>query len=115
MARMGGRQTYLGEFEQIVLLAVLHLDTDAYGARIRSEIETRGGRTVSIGAAYATLDRLVEKGYLRAREASGGAERGGALRRYFVITAAGMSALEEVRTLQRRMWEGIELRRTRRA
>ena len=61
---MGGRMTYLGEFEQVVLLAVVRLAGDAYGTNIRREIEARGGRTVSIGAAYATLDRLVDKGYL---------------------------------------------------
>ena len=112
---MGGRQTYLGEFEQIVLLAVVRLDRDAYGARIRQEIEARGGRAVSIGAAYATLDRLVDKGYLRARDVSGSAARGGALRRHFAPTAAGLDALQQARALQERMWDGIELRRARRA
>jgi PadR family transcriptional regulator PadR len=112
---MGGRQTYLGEFEQIVLLAVLRLEGDAYGARIRQEIEARGERPVSIGAAYATLDRLRDKGYLRAQELSGGPGRGGAARRYFSLTAAGLQALKDVRALQARMWEGIDLRRPRRA
>ena len=106
---MGGRMTYLGEFEQVVLLAVIRLAADAYGTNIRREIEARGARTVSIGAAYATLDRLVDKGYLRAREAPGGAERGGSARRYFSITKAGISALEEARALQARMWDGIDL------
>ena len=72
---MGGRQTYLGEFEQVVLLAVVRLQDDAYGAAIRREIEARGARAVTIGAAYATLDRLVDKGYLRCREVPGGAGR----------------------------------------
>ena len=112
---MGGRQTYLGEFEQVVLLAVVHLEADAYGTNIRREIEARGGRTVSIGAAYATLDRLVEKGYLRSRDAAGGPERGGSARRFFTITAAGIRALEEARALQARMWEGVELRKTKQA
>ena len=76
---MGGRQTYLGEFEQVVMLAVVRLGADAYGTQIRREIEARGERAVSIGAAYATLDRLVDKGYLRCRESNGGAERGGDL------------------------------------
>jgi DNA-binding PadR family transcriptional regulator len=106
---MSGRITFLGEFEQIVLLAILHLGDDAYGATVRQEIEARAGRRVSIGAAYATLDRLAEKGYLRAREESG-AERG-RVRRYFAVTSAGLGALEEARDLQRRMWAGIELRR----
>lgn len=106
---MSGKISFLGEFEQIVLLAVVHLGHAAYGATIRREIEQRAGRTVSIGAAYATLDRLVEKGYLRAREESGGDQ--GRVRRYFTVTPGGVSALEEARDLQRRMWAGIELRR----
>lgn len=112
---MAGRQTYLGEFEQLVLLAVLRCADEAYGGRIRREIEARGGRSVSIGALYATLDRLVDKRYLRARDTGGAAERDGAVRRYFTITAAGTAALERTRALQSRMWEGIELRRRRRA
>jgi PadR family transcriptional regulator PadR len=112
---MGGRMTYLGEFEQVVLLAVVRLAGEAYGTNIRREIERRGGRTVSIGAAYATLDRLVDKGYLKARETAGGPDRGGSARRYFTITKAGISALEEARSLQTRMWDGIELRRVRKS
>ena len=108
---MGGRLTYLGEFEQVVLLAVVRLAAEAYGTNIRREIEARGGRSVSIGAAYATLDRLVDKGYLSSRDVAGGAERSGSARRYFTITKTGIAALEEARTLQARMWDGIELRR----
>jgi DNA-binding PadR family transcriptional regulator len=108
---MPGRVTFLGEFEQIVLLAVLHLGDGAYGMTIRREIETRAGRPVSIGAAYATLERLVEKGYLRAREEAGGAERGGRARRFFALTPSGVAALEDARELQTRMWAGVHLRR----
>ena len=108
---MSGRVTFLGEFEQLVLLAVLHLGDEAYGTAIRREIETRASRTVSIGAAYATLDRLVEKGYLRARDDAGGPARGGRVRRFFVVTPSGVSALEDARALQTRMWAGIQLRR----
>lgn len=112
---MGGRQSYLGEFEQIVLLAVVQLKESAYGASIRRQIEERGGRPVTIGAAYATLDRLVDKGYLRARDAAGGPERAGQPRRYFSITSAGVAALEDSRALQSRMWSGIQLPKGRKA
>jgi DNA-binding PadR family transcriptional regulator len=112
---MGGRMTYLGEFEQVVLLAVVRLKTEAYGTSIRREIEARGGRHVSIGAAYATLDRLVDKDFLRSRAGGGTADRGGAGRRYFAITQAGIEALEAARSLQTRMWDGIALRRRRKA
>ena len=109
---MGGRQTYLGEFEQIVMLAIVRLADEAYGAAIRREIEARGGRAVTIGAAYSTLDRLVDKGYLRHREVPGGPERSGSARRYFSATPKGIAALEDVRELQARMWRGVDLRKT---
>jgi PadR family transcriptional regulator, regulatory protein PadR len=108
---MGGRVTYLGEFEQVVLLAIVRLGEDAYGTGIRREIEARTGRWVSIGAAYATLDRLVTKGYLRTRDVTGSIDRGGRARRLFAITPSGIAALEDARDLQRRMWAGIQLRR----
>lgn len=108
---MGGRVTYLGEFEQIVLLAVLRLANEAYGATIRAEIEERSGRWVSIGAAYATLDRLVAKGYLRSADDTGTKARRGRPRRVFTLTPAGVGALEDVREMQRRMWAGIQLGR----
>jgi DNA-binding PadR family transcriptional regulator len=111
---MSGKVSYPGEFEQIVMLAVVHLGDDAYGASIRRAIEERGGRPVTIGAAYATLDRLVEKGYLKTRDAAP-SDRGGQPRRFFTITAAGVAALEEVRALQARMWRGIQLPKGRKA
>lgn len=106
MARSG----YLGEFEQVVLLAVARLGADAYGMRIRSEIETRAGRRASIGAVYATLERLVAKGFARQADAAGGAERSGLARRFYTITPAGKSALEDARDLQARMWAGLKIR-----
>jgi PadR family transcriptional regulator PadR len=102
---MGGRQSYLGEFEQVVLLAVARLKTDAYGMGVRAEIVERTGREVTIGAMYATLDRLVAKGYLRARDET---EEGRA-RRFFAVTATGVAALEAARDLQTRMWAGLRL------
>ena len=104
---MGGRQSYLGEFEQVVLLAVARLKDDAYGMGVRSAIMERAGRAVTIGAMYATLDRLVSKGYLRARDQA----REGRTRRFFALTAAGVEALEAARELQQRMWTGVRLPR----
>ena len=105
---MGGRQSYLGEFEQVVMLAVARLKHDASGMRLRAEIARRIGRTVSIGAIYSTLDRLVAQAYLRARDDSSD----GRARRFFSLTAAGVDALEAARDLQRHMWDGVRLRRT---
>jgi PadR family transcriptional regulator PadR len=97
---------YLGEFEQIVLLAVARLgNDDAYGMRIRREIEDRAGRSAAIGAVYATLDRLQSKGYLRARDD----DAGGRARRFFAITPGGIDALEAARDLQARMWSGLRM------
>jgi DNA-binding PadR family transcriptional regulator len=106
---------YLGEFEQVVLLAVVRLGEGAYGTNIRREIEARTGRPVTIGATYVTLDRLVEKGYLRARDGAASRERSGRAKRFFGLTPSGATALEAARDLQARMWAGIRLRRARRA
>ena len=106
---MGGRVSYLGEFEQVVLLAVARLKADAYGMSLRAEIAERTGRASSIGAIYATLDRLVSKGHLRARDD----ESGGRARRFFTLTPSGVEALEASRALQSRMWAGVELPRRR--
>ena len=109
-----GRGEYLGEFEQVVLLAVARLEDEAYGMRVREEIESRAGRRATIGAVYATLERLVSKGHARETEMPGGAERSGLARRFYQITPAGKAALEDARDLQARMWAGLKLRAERR-
>jgi PadR family transcriptional regulator PadR len=98
---------YLGEFEQIVLLAVARLAGDAYGMQIRREIEARTERAVTIGAVYATLDRLEAKGYLATHDEAAS----GRARRFFVLTPTGVEALETARELQARMWSGLRLSR----
>jgi PadR family transcriptional regulator len=108
------RGEYLGEFEQVVLLAVARLEDEAYGMRVREEIEARAARRTSIGAVYATLERLVAKGLVRQTDTPGGAERSGLARRFFTITREGESALEGARALQDRMWAGLKLRSPRR-
>jgi PadR family transcriptional regulator len=102
-----GRGDYLGEFEQIVLLAVARLHDEAYGMAIRREIEARTGRSVSIGAVYATLDRLESKQLVG--PGKDGTE--GRARRFFAITRSGETALETARAIQTRMWAGLNLRR----
>ena len=100
-------QTYLGEFEQIVLLAVWRIGQDAYGVRIRQEIEARTGRAVTIGAVYATLDRLAQKGCVKTAMGEPTAARGGRAKRYYSITRTGMAALEDTRQQLARMWKGL--------
>ena len=111
---MAGRVTYLGEFEQVVLLAVARLGADAYGASIRREIHARSGRDVTIGAVHATLDRLAGKGFLRPRHGTPLPARAGRARKYVDLTVPGVEALEEARRLQAVMWSGVSLRKARR-
>ena len=90
-----GNEYYLGSFEQLVLLALIRLKDNAYGMTIRREIEERSDRAVSIGAVYATLDRLEKKGYVKSRDGESGPARQGRGKRFFAIEAAGRAALEE--------------------
>lgn len=103
---------YLGEFEHVVLLAVLRLDEQAYGVTIRREIEARTQREVSIGAIYATLDRLQAKGYVRSRAGEPTPERGGRSKRYFRVTAQGVSAVNRTHRALRNLTEGLEFLRS---
>jgi DNA-binding PadR family transcriptional regulator len=101
-------QAYLGEFEQLLLLAVLRLDAKAYGVELARELEARAGRTVSRGALYTSLDRLEDKGLLRWKVMAGTPDRGGLPRRLYSVTPAGVSALRASRDTLRRMWRGLD-------
>ena len=105
---MSGRG-FLGEFEHIVLLAVLRLNDQAYGVTVRREIEARTKREVSIGAIYATLDRLEAKGYVQSRAGDPTPERGGRSKRFFRVTARGVSAVNRTHRALKRLTEGLEL------
>jgi DNA-binding PadR family transcriptional regulator len=98
---------FLGEFEQIVLLAVLRLENNAYGMEVRREIGSRTGRDASIGAVYATLDRLESKGLVRSREVAP-ATGTGRPRKLYVVTAEGGRALARTQEAMDRMWEGVK-------
>src|SRR5215211_2693331 len=102
------RREHLGEFEQIVLLAVLRLGDDAYGVPIRLEIETRTRRTVTVGALYRTLDRLEAKGFVTSWFGEPTAARGGRSRRYFKLKPAGLRTLRASRDVMTAMWDGLE-------
>jgi len=99
-----GKGDYLGEFELVVLLTLARLGDDAYGMRARLEIEETTGRAVSIGAVYATLNRLEEKGLVASDLGEPSAERGGRAKRYFALTVAGAEALERARDMFSRLW-----------
>ena len=85
---------YLGEFEHIIVLALLRLADQAYGVTVRQEIELRTKREVSIGAVYATLDRLEAKGYVKSHRGDPTPERGGRAKRFFRVTAKGIAAVK---------------------
>jgi PadR family transcriptional regulator len=100
----------LGEFEHLVLLAILRLDDEAYAIPIRQEIEERTGRSVARGALYTALERLEGKGCLRSRMSQPLRERGGRSRRYFTVTPAGLAAIRASRQSLLRLWQGLEER-----
>jgi PadR family transcriptional regulator PadR len=100
---------YLGEFELLVLLAVLRAGQgEASGAALARELEEQAGRRVSRGALYTTLDRLEGKGLLRWKIATGGPERGALPRRAYAVTPRGMAAVRESQRTLQRMWRGLE-------
>ena len=97
----------LGEFEYLVVLAVLRLGADAYGMRVRQEIAARTGRDVTIGAVYATLERLLDKGLLTASMSDPTPERGGRAKRSFSLTGAGREAANRAFHDMSAMLEGL--------
>jgi PadR family transcriptional regulator, regulatory protein PadR len=99
----------IAELELLVLLAVLHCGATAYSVAVHAELERRSGRSASIGAIYVTLERLEAKGFLTSRLGEPTAERGGRAKRYFSVTAAGMSTLKDECRVIRRMWAGLGL------
>jgi PadR family transcriptional regulator, regulatory protein PadR len=98
----------LGEFEQMVLLAIAHLEGEAYGIPIVEEIERRTGRSVARAAVYITLRRLEEKGFISSWMSEPTPERGGKGRRCVKLEADGVRALREARRAAERMWQGLD-------
>lgn len=98
----------LGEFEQMVLLAIAQLQNEAYANPIADEIEQRTGRSVARAAVYITLRRLEDKGFISSWMSDPLPERGGKPRRYVKLLAAGAKALREARTASDRMWQGLD-------
>ena len=97
----------LGEFEIIVMAALIRLGANAYGVTIRQEIEKTAERTVSVGALYATLSRLEEKGFVASRLGEATKERGGKAKRYYDVSATGRAQLEKSIFALNRMLKGI--------
>ncbi len=98
---------HLGGFEHVVILALMRLREDAYGVTVRQEIEARTGREVSIGAVYATLDRLERKGYVKSHLGEPTAERGGRSKRFFRVTSGGKAVVKRTHAALSRLTDGL--------
>src|SRR5215471_16708342 len=104
----------LGNFELMVLLAVLRVGDDAYGVPIARELEETSGLDVLLGSVYAALDRLEGKGLVSSRLGDPAPERGGRAKRYFKVTAKGLREARETQVTLMRLWSGLpELRGSR--
>ena len=101
------KRTYLGEFEELVLLTVAVLHEGAYGVAITDELDRQTGRSVSISAVHAALHRLEEKGMLKSQMGDATAERGGRRKRLFTVTALGSRALHDIRAMRDQLWGSI--------
>ena len=99
--------TYLGEFEEIVLLATGILQESAYGVTICKEIEKQTDRAVNIGAVHTALHRLEEKGFLKSKFGEASEVRGGKRKRIFTLTQYGIKALREAQDLRNNMWSQL--------
>lgn len=98
----------LGEFEQLILLALLRLGDDAYGVTIKEEIEKRTGREVFIGAIYTALSRMQRNSYVQARVGEPTSKRGGRRKKFYALAQAGEAALSRSHAALRSMSDGIE-------
>ncbi len=109
---MTGR-SYLGEFELMLLLAVIQLGDDAYGVPIARELEAHRGKDVSVGSVYAALERLEAKGLVESNLGDPTPERGGKAKRYFRVTREGLRQVQETRRVLTGLWETLpDLKRT---
>ena len=101
------KKYHLGEFEEIVMLTVAILHTNAYGVSIKNEIESRLSRNVSVGALQTALRRLEDKGYLKSHEGESTTDRAGRPKKNFVVTALGKKAMEYIKSTRDNLWNAI--------
>ena len=97
----------LGEFEQLILLAILRLGDNAYGVTIRADLADRAGRAVAPGALYTALERLETKGMITSRMSDPTPQRGGRAKRHVTVTAAGVEALTRAVQAYERLLDGL--------
>ena len=108
MQAMAENSRYLGEFEQLLLLAILQCGDDAYTVPIRDVLLEKSGRHVARGALFTSLDRLEAKGIVKSRMSAPIEARGGRARRYYSVTPAGLDALRAARAAMATMAQGLE-------
>ena len=108
-------RSYLGEFELMILLAIVHLGDEAYGVPISRELECHRGRSVSIGSVYAALELLESKELVTSNLGDPTPERGGKAKRYFRITKEGLRQVHETRRVLTRLWQNIPVPKGERA
>lgn len=104
------KEKYLGEFEQVILLATMRLGSQAYGKTIRVLLAELLKRDVTVGALYATLERLENKGMVTAKMGEPTNERGGRAKKYFEVTAKGHQSLKRSKDALTLMWQDLSLR-----
>jgi PadR family transcriptional regulator len=98
---------YLGEFELMLLLTLIHLGDDAYGVPLSKELALQRGRDVSVGSVYAALDRLELKGLVASNLGDSTPERGGRAKRYFRVTRQGIRSVHETRKVLTKLWKSL--------
>ena len=101
------RRTYLGEFEELILLTVGILDGQAYGVAVAKELAQQTGRPVSIAAVHVALHRLADKGLVNSRMGGATTARGGRRKRFFTVTVAGQHILREVHQTRNQLWNQL--------
>jgi DNA-binding PadR family transcriptional regulator len=101
------KRDYLGQFELMVLLAILQAGEDAYGVPIAREIEDTTGKEVALGSIYAALDRLEAKGLVTSEMGDPTPERGGRAKRYFRVTGKGVREARETQRTLSKLWRGL--------
>jgi PadR family transcriptional regulator PadR len=101
------KRTFLGEFEEVLLLVVAACAEDAYGVTIWEHLQEQTGRSITMSAVHATLYRLEEKNYLSSHMGGATAERGGRRKRFFFLTALGSRALLDIQAMRQRLWQAI--------
>ncbi|MEL7003999.1 MAG: PadR family transcriptional regulator [Bacteroidota bacterium] len=102
-------KSYLGEFEELVLLTIAVLGDEAYGVAIKDAIEAKANRSISIGSLHSTITRLEEKGFITSRLGGATASRGGRRKRFFSLTNDARQVLQQIKALRDDLWNLSDL------